>query len=693
MIEDQAIYAQSSYMMADRPPVSLDDLKACLARVASDPHEQLDARLLQKFQYQLTDANLPPLIPSILPEALSLLPTLQQDPEPLVALILRIIHPLSFTDALSYTSGSSSLAEAIRSPSKSINLLAIELLRKAADTPSHVAMIAGMKDVVAELIPAYLLTDIEVSAPVREILKSFLSTDFAGGISPGIDVDMAGTSDEQVPRPQGQGLMWRRLFEDKDIYANFFSLTSLKTFSPGSENIRKDQRTVAQVRLLGLLPTIAGLDFKVASRSHFPAVETSFGLKSGEGGLLDYAALHMVEAKEDLLLHMILVEFYTSLLKAVLPNQKSDSLNVSPPPAAQHSSAALDFLISRGIHARAMSYYLYPEFPQIESTDVRFLIVQSADYIATYASNYQEHILGAVAADNKTSLVSLILSRISKALLNSSSGRHFEPPSRDLHILASLPRVALLPQISDGGHNSEIVSPVFQIMPRSPHEDFLKTLAVLFHGPGKLVGHVSTAPHSLAAEGHSQNLREVSEAAASRALFILYFDRYPQFFEHLVATADTIALKERALAAIGVISAIISAQWAPLPESPPASSPLAKLPTEDRLRASLHPATKLYMPSTGLEAVLRSPAMSIVIPYLSSPAQTFSNLVGGRGDAESAAYKVAIAKYEVLKELHKSLKHYTGQGDDVKSIVADAVARGPWAVGGGVGTNVGTLEL
>lgn len=74
------------------------------------------------------------------------------------------------------------------------------------------------------------------------------------------------------------------------------------------------------------------------------------------------------------------------------------------------------------------------------------------------------------------------------------------------------------------------------------------------------------------------------------------------------------------------------------------------------------------------------------------PATTFSNLVGGRGGAENAAYQVAMAKFDVLKALGRRLEEEGGR-EDVLAMVRRRVGEGPWGSDGNVGSRIGTLDL
>jgi len=92
-------------------------------------------------------------------------------------------------------------------------------------------------------------------------------------------------------------------------------------------------------------------------------------------------------------------------------------------------------------------------------------------------------------------------------------------------------------------------------------------------------------------------------------------------------------------------------------------------------------------------AILHHPAArSNVVPWLFAPPKTFSNLVGGHGDAESAAYAIAMARWDVLRtffERVKSVKEFEGVAEAARARIAEGV----WGRGGEVGGRIGVLEL
>lgn len=72
--------------------------------------------------------------------------------------------------------------------------------------------------------------------------------------------------------------------------------------------------------------------------------------------------------------------------------------------------------------------------------------------------------------------------------------------------------------------------------------------------------------------------------------------------------------------------------------------------------------------------------------------------MGGRGDTESAAYKIAAAKFDALKAFHSRLQgevqRTPGEGyEEILTTIAKRLAEGPLSREGEVGGRIGTLEL
>jgi hypothetical protein len=151
-------------------------------------------------------------------------------------------------------------------------------------------------------------------------------------------------------------------------------------------------------------------------------------------------------------------------------------------------------------------------------------------------------------------------------------------------------------------------------------------------------------------------------------------------FSDLVTQADTIAMKDNAIAALTVLSSLITSTWS--------SDRIAELiPEHD----PIYNLTQNF-PRTGLDLILDPTLSGGVLPSLLKPATSFSNLVGGKGGAENAAFQVAMAKWDVLKALGARLEKEGGRRD-VLAMVSRRVAEGPWGSGGNTGSRIGTLDL
>ena len=573
------------------------------------------------------DRELPELIDEprrdiLLNQLSDLLPALQQDPTPVINLINVLILPTTydFTRVLAIRPPVD-FAAGFSSPLTSINLAVLSLLEKATYRKSDIDIVAGKADVVAALIKLWLCTqDTAVAERAQDVIVRLLLADEGEKT-----MSNSGIMDE--------GLMWRRILRDRDIYGSIFSICSLST--AGQEGpLSRMEKTISQARLLDILLKIDSIPVRT---SQIPEIEQRFGIENG--GLLHFAALCMVDYEDDVLMHMTLIDFYANYLGV-------------------GNDFALRFLRNNGLHARSMAYYLEPE--KQDPQDVTFFHSSSAKYLSTYCSTFPQDLLSSPTANH-------ILSRITQSLENISSSQWAQGkiPKHDLQVLVSLPRVMLMP-------SGQALSPLFLIPVRPANPDALAALAHILHGDDEVI----------------------EEQAAARALYYLEMEHHRDFWKRVVATADTVAIKESAISALGLIGAIISAKWSQLPDTEVSGSTPYNLPSERALERKCRAES---LPRSGIEAILTQPALGIVIPYLMRPVQTFGNLVGGgRGDVESAVYKVAVAKHDVLVILHEKLNAWVetrGEGHEMMSAIRRRVAQGPMGGMSDAGGRVATLEL
>lgn len=261
----------------------------------------------------LSDTSIPPLIPRLLPRLTQILLSYQNDPSVLASLAIKLLKPIQFTQALTLAS-EESLIQALQSPAASANILVLTVIEKAARSPSDTAILSIMKGVVGAFIRTWLSTPhVEVAEKAAKALGDLLDVDCDRR---SIDARMDGM--EITPRrPSGQGLLWRRIFQDIEIYRLLFELSSFETVGTAPGQLDERQKSLAQARLLRILPRLSALDFHAVSHTNFLEAEKHFGLQSGEQGLLWFAATDMVNKEEDMLMHITVIDFFADLLEAI----------------------------------------------------------------------------------------------------------------------------------------------------------------------------------------------------------------------------------------------------------------------------------------------------------------------------------------------------------------------------------------
>jgi hypothetical protein len=274
-------------------PKILNDLSAHLQKVEQDPTTPLDVDILENAElftstpeYRNTWRQFQPLFLQIA----SLLPNLQQDPSPLTHFITKFAHPYSFDDIkdVEFEIG-------LHLEAKPFHSLILSLLEKATATPNDAQALANRPTVIASIVRLWLCTqDTGIATQAADLLTTLLRASWnEPGPTPG----------EQTQTIQyGNGPIWKRLFNDRDIYALYYQYTSLKTLSsPGEPALSKRDKTIAQARLLEWLPQVGKSDWSTLVTGHGIDVEREVGLSEGQG-LLHYASLKMVDTADDILM-------------------------------------------------------------------------------------------------------------------------------------------------------------------------------------------------------------------------------------------------------------------------------------------------------------------------------------------------------------------------------------------------------
>lgn len=639
--------------MAQAPAALFAELSAHLQAVDEQPTTILDADLLEQctlftstseYQTRIWQETGPPFL-----QIAALLPKLQQDPSPLIHFVTKLAAPYRFEHIkhVDFDIG-------LDLQATPVHALILTLLEKAAAGSSDAQALANRPNVVAAVVRLWLCTsNTGVATQAEDLLTSLLRAS---------KNEPTTISGEAPLHTYGAGPIWRRLFADRDIVGLYYHCTCLKALSnPPLPLLSKRDKTIAQARLLNWLPKVGALDWSTITSSHGLDIEREVGLAQGQG-LLHYAATNMVNKEDDILMHMTLINFFRDLIVTVKTKphptyvflQHTTDMSLTD---FRHydSSLSLDFLKEQNIHKQIIDFHTSDS----PSLDHSFLSPRTSQYISEYASIYPENF------ESSPELLTI------RTYLHRNI-RKCEP--HDLSILSAMPRATLIPCSGTTGLAWDDCL-LLDIPLTRTNPDALKTLAAVFHGPPK---QEITFPR-VETLGLDPKRIEI-ESVFARLLTSQYYSKHPSLFSELVTHASTIAVKENALAALVLLRAIITSSWS-------ANSLPDIISESDRTYTQLQ-----NFPRTGLDLILDPARSGSVLPALLKPAATFSNLVGGRGDAENAAYQVAMARFDVLKALGQRLEHDGGR-NDVLQMVRRRVSEGPWGVGGSAGSRIGTLEL
>ncbi|KAH8802759.1 hypothetical protein F5884DRAFT_482497 [Xylogone sp. PMI_703] len=304
------------------PITGVEELEDHVRQLIDDPSIPLNAKLFDEVGLQLTEANISPLIPRLLPNLTQALLVYEKDPTILCSLAIKLLQPVTFTQCLQLAS-EEALSQALRSPAPAANILAITVIEKAARSPSDTSILSIMKGVIEDFLRTWLCSpDVGVGKKATEALGDLLQVDsdrknFTGIKERMENLHISTPLNLNSSQPPGQGLLWRRIFHDREIYEMILSLCSFETVGNGPGQIDERQKTLAQGRLLDLIPRLAILDFQEISSSHFPDISVVPNRHTAEYGLLGFAALDMVTDREDLLMRVTLLNFYAEFLNVM----------------------------------------------------------------------------------------------------------------------------------------------------------------------------------------------------------------------------------------------------------------------------------------------------------------------------------------------------------------------------------------
>jgi hypothetical protein len=288
---------------------------AHLAAVEQDPeHTRLNDDILRDAQNNLSSTTPREIVWSLLANGERLLSIVQEDPRCLTRLLEVDISFIPFEE-IKDSIPPQKLVEGLLSPSPSIQVLCLAYLRKAADSPSGVAWVGSNAGLVKKFVTTWLASDsTEVAERALEALILLLEVDHVDRTSVVQEGDLKGEA-------QGQGLLWRRLFRDPEIYTLFFHWTSLRS-SAYPEKTKQAMRklTTSQGRLFDFIARVAGLDWSNITQSHFPHIESRYSSQEPQDGrgmsLLQYAASGMVDSTDPLMC-ILRSDFFMKLLALI----------------------------------------------------------------------------------------------------------------------------------------------------------------------------------------------------------------------------------------------------------------------------------------------------------------------------------------------------------------------------------------
>jgi hypothetical protein len=252
-----------------------------------------------------------------MPPLIAVLGSTPHDPRAVCSLVRRLIRPLSFSDVVAMTSEEAIIA-ALHAASPAAQLLGLDIVAKAAASAAEAAMLAGLAAVVRAFITTWLSSpDVAVGAAATSALTALLATDCAAESRAVLRSDPTGPC--LVVPPSGQGLLWRRIFGDRALYASITALCGASgqdastvecsgssrdasiTESSSSGQVTARAASLAHARLLEALPALALLDFSAITASPHPDVEAALGLGPGRRSLLYFASLHALDRGDELM--------------------------------------------------------------------------------------------------------------------------------------------------------------------------------------------------------------------------------------------------------------------------------------------------------------------------------------------------------------------------------------------------------
>ena len=646
-------------MQGDSRIKLLDEVHQHLDVVATDPSTQLDTHLLERCQAVLSPEIPHHLLVRLQGQAIAAFRSLQECPPVLSQLATKAASFITFADVQTFLQ-LDDLVGGLLAPLNSVSFLALIYLSKAADSPGDAATVGSTPGLVEALIELWLTTsETYISQKALGVLRSLLATDL-----PHRTTYIDKPSEGRVGNATGQGLVWRRLFHDKNVYELLFALCSRRP-RQGRVPSRLGVSN-AQGRLFDFLPKAAVLNWDAVATSQLPEIENAYNCHS----LLDFAANHMID-NEDFLLKVTRFDFFRALvgLRSV-PMEGCSELSRVP----SDSSPALEFLTNSGIHREILTYYIQPQV--VDQLSLSLMSNVHHRYIATYLRAYPKQFLR--DTDTVRSVIDTLRTNLN---IRPTAWAHGTPPYADLLILQNLPGSALV-ETEERGANP------LHLVPTSPaNAAALHALASVFHGQGLKEDEDMYEQDNEDRNGTQAAQQAESDMSASaRTVFLLYLSKHPEFWSNVGAATNVLAMEEAAVMGVKLIRAIATARW----------STMASQTTSIGQSSAVSEIKDEYSSvKTGLGALLTL-GMQAFQSLLLAP-QPIAGAAGS--DSSSAAWKIAREKWDTIDEVRRLMNNGAGKDEmplghweAIREALAARITLGPWGRAAEVGSRVQTLE-
>ncbi|KAL1897156.1 hypothetical protein Sste5346_004361 [Sporothrix stenoceras] len=325
-------------------PISgLDDLDQHLDALLAIPENspptntpasvQLDPALFDAVELQLTEANIPALVPRLLPKIIGVLQNpvavgSEANAGVLSSIAIKLLGPVSFSDALTLASEAQLVAALGADAAPATNVLAMTVIHKASggsNTASRrrvgaaedISRLSTMDALLSALTVRWLASPaVEVGECGSRVIGDLLDVDCplppvrytATQNEPGRGVNgsLNGIATTTIAPPSplrntpGQCRLWNRLLQDPALYKDVFVALCRGTHPETAGNAH--QQSIAQGRVLRIVPRLAALNLTAVA--------------TGSESLLQFVALHMVDSS-DVLMHLSLIDFYETLVSVL----------------------------------------------------------------------------------------------------------------------------------------------------------------------------------------------------------------------------------------------------------------------------------------------------------------------------------------------------------------------------------------